>query len=53
MTRKEYERELEQIELTDYLAEMSDDFNQWRREKAMVAEWRKDLEERARKAGII
>ena len=52
-TIEDYENALKVLDGNEFIAEMSDDFGAWKREKAEVARQRDDVKRQAVALGII
>ena len=52
-SREDYDKAMKTLEENDFIAEMSDDFSCWKREKAEVARQMAEVTAQARMKGII
>ena len=52
-TAEDYEKALQILEGNDFIAEMGEGLDQWRREKAEIARQRADVTRQAEALGII
>lgn len=52
-TKEDYDKAMEILDGNEFIAEMSDDFTYWKREKAEVARQRADVTAQAKVKGII
>lgn len=53
MTYEEYKAELEKLDTAEFLANMSDDYQCWKRETEWINKRRLELAQQAKEAGII
>lgn len=52
-SREDYDQAMHELDENEFVAEMSDDFYYWQREKAEVAKQRFDVRRQAIEKGII
>ena len=52
-TKEYYDKAMKTLEENEFVAEMSDDFSYWRREKTEIANQRADVIAQAKAKGII
>lgn len=52
-TKEDYDKAMKTLEENEFVAEMSDDFSYWRREKTEIANQRADVIAQAKVKGII
>lgn len=53
MTYEEYKAELEKLDMAEFLANMSDDYQCWKNETEWINKRRLELTQQAKEAGII